>query len=102
MPVGKDVAGVYLVVAKSGDMETSTIVVKTDLNVVIQAVGEKVRVHVTDASGKGVRAAYVTVSDGQTIKARGLTDARGIYEAPGVGANAFVVASLDDRIAIGK
>jgi hypothetical protein len=40
LPVGQDVAGVYLVVAKSGDMETSTIVVKTDLTVVLQAVGE--------------------------------------------------------------
>jgi len=102
LPVGHDVAGVYLVVVKAGDIETSTIVVKTDLTVTLQAVGEKVRVHVTDAKGKGVRAAYVTVSDGSVIKARGLTDARGIFEAPGVGAHAFVVASLEDRIAIAK
>ena len=83
-------------------METCTIVVKTDLTVVLQSVGDKVRVHVTDARGKGARGAYVTVSDGAAIKARGLTDARGIFEAPGVGANAFVVASLDDRIAISR
>jgi hypothetical protein len=102
LPVGQDVAGVYLVVAKSGDLETSTIVVKTDLTVVLQPVGEKVRVHVTDAKGKGVRGAYVTVSDGSTIKARGLTDARGVFEAPGVGPNAFVVASLEERTAIAK
>ena len=102
LPAGKDAAGVFLVVAKAGDLETSTVVLKTDLKVVLQTVGEKVRVYVTDAAGKNVRGAYVTVSDGQTIKARGQTDGRGLFEAPGVGAKPFVVVSLDDRYAIAR
>jgi len=102
LPTGKDAAGVYLVVAKAGDLETSTVVLKTDLKVVLQTVGEKVRVYVTDAAGKNVRGAYVTVSDGQAIKARGQTDGRGLFEAPGVGAKPFVVVSLDDRYAIAR
>ena len=77
-------------------------VIKTDLKVVLQAVGEKVRVYATGADGKGVRGAYVTVSDGRTIKARGTTDGRGVFEAPGVGAKPFVVVSLGDRYAIAR
>ena len=88
--------------AKTGELETSTVVIKTDLKVVLQSVGEKVRVYVTDAAGKNVRGAYVTVSDGQAIKARGQTDGRGLFEAPGVGAKPFVVVSLDDRYAIAR
>jgi hypothetical protein len=57
---------------------------------------------VTDAAGRGVRGAYVTVSDGTTIKARGLTDGRGAFEAPGVGAKPFVVASEGDRYAVAR
>ena len=36
------------------------------------------------------------------IKARGQTDGRGLFEAPGVGAKPFVVVSLDDRYAIAR
>jgi uncharacterized protein YfaS (alpha-2-macroglobulin family)/TolA-binding protein len=102
LPVGKDAPGVFLLVAKAGDLEASSVVIKTDLTVVLQQVGDKVRVHVTGADGKGVRGAYVTVSDGQTIKARGLSDGRGVFEAPGVGSKPFVVVSLDDRYAIAR
>ena len=102
LPLGRDAAGVFLVVAKAGDLETGTVVLKTDLSVALQSVGEKVRVHVTDASGRGVRGAYVTVSDGTTIKARGRTDGRGTFEAPGVGPKAFVVASEGDRYAVAR
>lgn len=102
LPVGKDAAGVYLVVAKAGDLETSTVVLKTDLQVALQRVGEKVRVHVLDATGKGVRGAFVTVSDGRAIKARGVTDGRGTFEAPGIGATPFVVVNSGDRYAIAK
>jgi|GEM_PF-1769495 len=102
LPVGKDAAGVYLVVVKAGAIETSTVVLKTDLQVALQRVGEKVRVHVLDATGKGVRGAFVTVSDGQAIKARGVTDGRGVFEAPGIGATPFVVVSSGDRYAIAR
>ena len=102
LPVGQDVAERHLVVAKAGDIETSTIVVKTDLTVVLQSVGEKVRVHVTDAKGKGVRAC-VRDRVGRLGHQGARSDRRrGIFEAPGVGAQAFVVASLEDRIAIAK
>ena len=102
LPAGKDAAGVFLVVAKAGDLEASTVVIKTDLKVVLQGVGDKVRVNVTGADGKGVRGAYVTVSDGTRIKARGLTDGRGVFEAPGVGNKPFVVVSMEDRYAIAR
>ena len=102
LPLGKDAAGVFLVVAKAGTLETSTIVLKTDLQVAIQPVGDKVRVHVSDTAGKGVRGAFVTVSDGKTIKARGLTDGRGVFEAPGVGSTPFVVVNAGDRYAVAR
>ncbi|HVG94576.1 MAG TPA: hypothetical protein VND21_09020, partial [Planctomycetota bacterium] len=102
LPLGEGAAGVFLVVAKAGGLETSTLVVKTDLRVVLQTIGDKARVHVTDPAGKGVRGAFVTVSDGQQIKARGLTDGRGMFEAPGVGPKPFVVASVEDRYATGR
>lgn len=102
LPIGKDAAGVYLVVAKAGDLEASTVVLKTDLTVALQRVGEKVRVHVLDPSGRGVRGAFVTVSDGRAIKARGVTDGRGVFEAPGIGATPFVVVSHGDRYAIAR
>jgi hypothetical protein len=89
-------------VAKAGTLETSTVVLKTDLQVALQRVGEKVRVHVLDATGKGVRGAFVTVSDGQAIKARGVTDGRGVFEAPGIGATPFVVVNSGDRYAIAR
>jgi hypothetical protein len=102
LPVGVGAAGAFLVVAKAGDLEAATMVVKSDLRAAVQRVGEKVRVHVTDAGGKPVRGAYVTVSDGKAIKARGLTDGRGVFEAPGAGVEAAAVASVGDRYALAK
>ena len=58
--------------------------------------------YATDAAGRSVRGAYVTVSDGKQIRARGLTDGRGIFEAPGVGSTPFVVVSKGDRYAIAR
>jgi hypothetical protein len=102
LPVGENAAGAFLVVAKAGPLEVSTVVVKTDLRVALQPLGEKVRVHVTDAAGRGVRNAFVTVSDGRAIKARGWTDGRGDFEAPGVGATPFVVANVGDRYGVAR
>jgi hypothetical protein len=61
-----------------------------------------VRVNVRDAAGAPVRGAYVAVSDGTRIRARGLTDARGVFEAPGVGATAFAVISKGDQVALAR
>ena len=102
LPVQGTAPGVWLVVAKAGTHEASTLILKTDLRVVLQRIGEKVRVYVTDATGAPVRGAYVTVSNGEAIRARGLTDGRGVYEAPGVGSTPFVVVSKEDRYAIGR
>ncbi len=103
LPVKGAGAGVWLVIAKAGSHETSSLVIKSDLKVVLQQVGKKVRVYVTDTKkGAPVRAAYVTVSDGRAIRARGLTDGRGIFEAPGVGSTPFVVVSSGDRYAIAR
>jgi uncharacterized protein YfaS (alpha-2-macroglobulin family) len=100
LPVQGQAPGAWLVVAKAGDHEAKTLVVRTDLSVVLQHVGEKLRVYVTDAAGANVRGAYVTVSDGTRIRARGFTDGRGLFEAPGVGATAAVVVSAGDRYAL--
>ena len=91
-----------LVVVKAGDHEAKTLVVKTDLTVVLQRIGEKVRVYVTDPAGEPVREAYVTIADGNRIRARGLTDGRGVFEAPGVGAGTAVLVSKGDRYAIAR
>jgi len=77
-------------------------VIRSDIRVVLQRVGRKVRVYVTDAKRGAVRGAYVTVSDGSAIRARGLTDGRGVFDDPGVGAKPFVVVSAGDRYAIGR
>jgi TolA-binding protein len=102
LPVKGEAPGVWLVVAKAGRHEASSLILKTDLKVVLQHLGEKVRVYVTDAAGAPVRGAYVTVSNGSAIRARGLTDGRGIYEAPGVGRSPYVVVSAGDRYAIAR
>ncbi len=102
LPVDAGKPGAWLVVAKAGDHEAKTLVIKTDLVVVLQRVGEKVRVYVTDEGGRNVAGAYVTVSDGTRIRARGITDGRGLFEAPGVGATAAVVVSDGDSYAIAR
>jgi TolA-binding protein len=102
LPVEAGKAGAWLIVAKAGDREAKSLVIQTDLQVVLQRIGEKVRVHVTDAEGQPVREAFVTVADGSRIQARGLTDGRGLFEAPGVGAKAAVVVSKADRYAIAR
>ena len=102
LPVKGAAPGVWLVVAKSGKHEASCLVIRTDLEVALQRLGEKVRVYVTDARGRSVRGARVTVSNGQQIRARGLTDGRGVYEAPGVGKTPYVVVSSGDRYAIAR
>ena len=95
-------AGVWLVVVKTDKLERSTLLVRSDLHVELQRLGSKVRVHVTGPDGRGVGGAFVTVSDGSKIRARGLTDGRGSFEAPGVGPRAFVVVSKGDRYGVAR
>ncbi len=102
LPVKGKAPGVWLIVAKAGSHEASTLVIKTDLKVELQRVGNKVRAYVTDGAGAPVRGAYVTVSDGSQIRARGVTDGRGVFEAPGVGTTPSVVVSKGDRYAIAR
>ena len=85
--------GVYLVVLKSGTEDTSTIVVRSDLELKVQRVGSKVRAYVTNRStGTPVAGAFVRVADGRTIKAEGPTDPRGVFEGPNIrGKASFVV-----------
>ncbi len=100
IPTKEKGPGVWLVIAKSGKLETSGLVSRTDLAVELQRIGDKkIRVYVTDAKGRGVRGAYVAASDGVAIRTRGRTDGRGILEATGALKKAFVVVSLDDRYA---
>jgi tetratricopeptide (TPR) repeat protein len=99
LPVEEGKPGAWLVVAKAGTHEAKALVVKTDLKVEVQRIDRKVRIYVTDPVGRPVREAYVVVSDGARIHARGLTDGRGLFEAPGVGPKAAVVVSKDDRYA---
>ncbi len=100
LPVEADGPGAWLVVAKAGASEAKALVLKTDLHAEIQGVDEKARVYVTDDEGAPVGSAYVVISDGSRIRARGLTDGRGVLEAPGVGRGVSVVVSKDDRAAI--
>ena len=102
IPDVKPGAGVWLVVAKAEKHERSTLLVRSDLKVELQRVGKKVRVHVVGQDGRGVGGAFVTVSDGAKIHARGLTDGRGTFEAPGVGEQAFVVVSKGDRYGVAR
>ena len=95
-------AGVWLLVVKADKLERSALLVRSDLSVELQRLGSKVRVHVTGPEGRGVGGAFVTVSDGAKIRARGLTDGRGAFEAPGVGARAFVVVSKGDRYGVAR
>jgi len=67
-----------------------------------EVLGEKVRVYVTDPAGEPIREAYVTIADGNRIRARGLTDGRGVFEAPGVGAGTAVLVSKGDRYAVAR
>jgi len=93
--------GVYLVVFKAGDLDRSTVVIRTELDLKVQRVGDKVRVHaVSMKDGLPVPDVYVTVSDGARIVGRGRTDPRGLFEARGVHGKVFVVAEKEGSFAL--
>jgi len=84
--------GVYLVVLKAGDLDTSTVVVRSDLDIKVQRVGQKVRAYVSlRSSGAPVAGALVRIADGRQIKAEGRTDPRGVFEGPHIGGKASIV-----------
>jgi hypothetical protein len=95
--------GVYLVVAKGGDHDGSTVVIKSDLEIKVQRVDDRVRVYAFDRrTREPMRGVYVKVGDGSEIRAQGLTDARGVYEARGVRGQASVVAEKDGHYALSR
>jgi len=87
--------GVYLVAAQGGDKEASTIVIRSDLELEVQRLGNKIRVHVMPRGETEVK-----VSDGRRIVARGKADARGIFEAVVAPGRASVLAERDGHFAL--
>ncbi len=93
--------GVYLVVARAGDLEASSVVLVSDVQIDVQVVGGAVRVYATDrATGAPLPEVYVKIGDGKSVKAQGFTDARGVFEAPGVGGSFSVVAEKNGDVAL--
>ncbi|MDF1661890.1 MAG: hypothetical protein P1V97_08960, partial [Planctomycetota bacterium] len=74
--------GVYLVVAKSGDFDRSSLVVISDLKIKVQADGSGVRVYASK-NGKPCEGARVRVTDGSSLVLSGKTDARGVFHPQG-------------------
>jgi alpha-2-macroglobulin len=103
IPVPADHKGVYLVVAKGGDHDGSTVVIKSDLEIKVQRVDDRVRVYAFDRKTREpMKDVYVKVGDGSVIRAQGLTDACGVFEARGVRGQASVVAEKDGHYALSR
>lgn len=102
IPLGLDAPkGVYLVVARSGELSASSLVVVSDLDVTIQRVGPTVRVWAVDRkTHQPVGNVFVKISDGDEIRAQGFTDARGIFETRGLTGAVVVVAEKDGQYAL--
>jgi diguanylate cyclase (GGDEF)-like protein len=90
--------GVHLVVTASETLKAGALELTTGLRVVAENVGEGVRVRVTDAAGRGVPDARVTMFDRSTRKrAAGTTDGEGVFEGPHAGPITRVVVEVGDR-----
>jgi tetratricopeptide (TPR) repeat protein len=101
VPLSASEKGVYLVVAKSGDLSAAGLVIVSDLEVSLQVVGDKVRVYATDRRTREPAAdVFVKVSDGSAIRSEGFTDARGVFEGAGAGGSLMVVAEKDGHFAL--
>jgi uncharacterized protein YfaS (alpha-2-macroglobulin family)/TolA-binding protein len=101
VPVPAERKGVYLVVAKGGGHDGSTVVIKSDLEIKVQRVEDRVRVYAFHRrTREPVRGVYVKVGDGSVIRGHGLTDARGVFEVRGVRGAASVVAEKDGDYAL--
>ncbi|RME70067.1 MAG: hypothetical protein D6776_12185, partial [Planctomycetota bacterium] len=97
--LGLDRPGAFLVVCKGEQgIEASCLVVRTPLEVRTQRVDGRLRVYVVEREGRRpVAKAHVSISDGRRIRARGRTDARGVFEAPAFGTPASVVVERDGQ-----
>ena len=87
--------GVYLLAARAGEKESSTVLIRSDLKLEVQRVGRSIRVHVLPRG-----AARIKISDGSRIVANGSSDARGIFEAPVSAGRASVLAERDGHFAL--
>jgi uncharacterized protein YfaS (alpha-2-macroglobulin family)/TolA-binding protein len=87
--------GTYLVVGKAGDLDKSTLVVVSDLQVELQRAQQRARVYVTTRAGAPAAGVRVRVTDGRRLVARGTTDGRGVFE--GVVAGSGKLSVLVER-----
>jgi tetratricopeptide (TPR) repeat protein len=93
--------GVYLVVAKGGGLDASSVVLVSDLEVSVQETGGRLRVYaVNRTTGTPMADVYVKIGTGSAIHAQGFTDPRGVFEAPAAGAGFSVVAEKDGHVAL--
>jgi tetratricopeptide (TPR) repeat protein len=93
--------GVYLVVAKGGGLDASSVVLVSDLDVSVQETGGRLRVYaVNRTTGTPMAEVYVKIGTGSAIHAQGFTDPRGVFEAPAAGAGFSVVAEKDGHVAL--
>ncbi len=91
--------GVYLIVAKTEAGDQSAVALLGDLQLEVQKTRGRTRVYVTSrATGRPVEGAYLRISNGSSIAARGTTDARGIFET--TARCKAVVASKDGDFAL--
>ncbi|MGH7293975.1 MAG: hypothetical protein ACRELB_03530, partial [Polyangiaceae bacterium] len=103
VPMPVDEKGVYLVVAKADSIDVTTLLILSDVRLELQRVGDSVRVYaIGKRDGKPIGDAFVTVSDGSRVVARGRTDARGLFEARGAGSAVTVVAEKDGSYALAR
>jgi len=101
IPLGTASKGVYLVVARSGSIVTSSIVIVSDLAMSVQVVGDRVRVYAEDRkSGRPMKDVFIKIADGREIKAQGFTDARGVFEGRGISGAVMVVAETGGNFAL--
>jgi uncharacterized protein YfaS (alpha-2-macroglobulin family)/TolA-binding protein len=93
--------GAYLAVATDGERTTSSVVLATDLELVVQSGGDgALRCYLTDAKGLPVPKARVTVGQDGAVWYAGETDERGMLLARlRSGGKATVVAEAGDRYA---
>jgi hypothetical protein len=101
IPLGLSKKGVYLVVARSGAIVTSSLVIVSDLSMSVQVVGDRVRVYAVDKkTGQPMKDVFVKIADGKQIKAQGFTDARGVFEGRGISGAVMVVAEMEGNFAL--
>jgi uncharacterized protein YfaS (alpha-2-macroglobulin family)/TolA-binding protein len=84
--------------------EFSTVVLRSDLEIDGQRIGDKLRVNVFRRAPDGKRSpaagAYVRISDGQHLRGAGAADPRGIFEALVPPGKAAVLAEADGHFAL--